>query len=74
MGVRLCYDRAQGFVGGVWKCLELRTGKAIEYLRLSGLFRGSFDDDQSIESNTDKKGLTWEVSEGSLRVPQRLYV
>lgn len=61
-------------MGGGWKCLELRTGKAIEYLGLNRPFRGSFDDDQSIESNIDNRGLTWEVSEGSLRVPQRLYV
>lgn len=39
-----------------------------------GLFCGSFDDDKGIESNTDNRGLTCEVSKGSLRVPQRLYV
>lgn len=29
-----------------------------------------FDDDQSIQSNTDNRGLTWEVSERTLRVPK----
>lgn len=47
---------------------ELRDGKAVEYLRLSGLL-GSRSLDENVERYTDSESLTYDIPNGSLRAP-----
>lgn len=46
------------------------VGKAFVCPEINGLFWGILDD--NVERGADDRGLACEVSEGSLRVPQRL--
>lgn len=60
------------FERGLWKHFNLWTGKANECWALNGLLCGSLKD-KNVEENADDGGQACEVSEGNVRVPQRLY-
>lgn len=63
----------------LWKELELGARGAIECSEPSGLFRGSLElcgslEDKNVENDTDKRGLAWEISEGSKDSITTIYV
>lgn len=54
---------------GVGEALDIQAGTDAECPELSGLFCGALED--NAKKNADGRGFSWEVSGGSLRLPQR---